>query len=42
MGLIPNEMVKDAVLSTKEIAVKLVECQGEAFEGRKVRPGLRV
>ena len=40
--LIPSEMVKAAVLSTKKRAVKLVECQGEAFEGRKVRPGLRV
>ena len=36
--LIPSEMVKAAVLSTKKRAVKLVECQGEAFEGRKVRP----
>ena len=35
-------MVKAAVLSTKKRAVKLVECQGEAFEGRKERPGFRM
>ena len=40
--LIPSEIVKAAVLSSKKRALKLVECQGEAFEGRKVRPGLRV
>ena len=42
MYLIPSEMVKAAVLSTKMRAMKLVECQGEVFEGRRIRQGLRM
>ena len=36
VALIPTEMVKAALLSTMKRAKKLVECQGEAFKGRRV------
>lgn len=42
MELIPTEMIKEAVYSTKRRAIKLVEAKGEAFEGRAVRAGIRI
>ena len=39
VALIPTDMVKAAFLSTKRRAIKLVECQGEAFTGRRVMQG---
>ena len=38
-ALIPTEMVKVALMSTK---IKLVECQEEAFKGKRVMLGLRM
>ena len=42
MGKIPPEMVKEAVYSTKKRARQMVKCQGEAFEGRRFRAGIRL
>ena len=42
VALIPTEMVKVALMSTKKRVVKLVERQGEAFKGRRVMLGLRM
>ena len=40
VALIPTEMVKVALMSTKKRVIKLVECQ--AFKGRRVMLGLRM
>ena len=40
VALIPTEMVKVTLIFTKKRVIKLVECQGEAFEGRRVMLGL--
>ena len=40
VALIPTEMVRVALMSTKKRVIKLVECQGEAFKGRRVMLGL--
>ena len=42
VALIPTEMVKVALMSTKKRVIKLVECQGETFKGRIVILGLRM
>ena len=42
VALIPTEMVRAALLSAKKRAIKLVECQGETFKGRRVILGLRM
>ena len=42
VALIPTEIVKVALMSTKKRVIKLVECQGEAFKGRRVMLGLRM
>ena len=42
VALIPTEMAKVALMSTKKRLMKLVECQGEAFKGRRVMLGLRM
>ena len=42
VNLIPTEMVKVALMSTKKRVIKLVECHGEAFKGRRVMLGLRM
>ena len=41
-ALIPTEVVKVASMSTKKRVIKFVECQGEAFKGRRVMLGLRM
>ena len=42
VALIPTEMVKVALMSTKKRVIKLVECQGEAFKCRSFMLGLRM
>ena len=42
VALISTEMVKVALISTKKRVIKLVECQGEAFKGRRVMLELRI
>ena len=42
VALIPTEMVKVALMSTKKRVINLVECQGEAFKSRRVMQGLRM
>ena len=42
VALIPTEIVKAALLSTKKRVVMLVECQGESLKGRRVMPGLKI
>ena len=42
VNLIPKEMIIEAVYTTKKRGIKLVQCQGEAFEGRRARPGIRL
>ena len=42
VALIPVKMVKVALMSTKKRVINLVECQGEAFKGRRVMLGLRM
>ena len=42
MDSIPPDMVVDAVYAMKQRAVKLVNANGEAFEGRKFRAGIRL
>ena len=42
VALIPTEMVKVALMSTKKTVIKLVEWQGETFKGRRVMLGLRM
>ena len=42
VALIPTEMVKFALMSTKKRVIKLVECQEETFKGRRVILWLRM
>ena len=42
VALIPSAMVKVTLISTKKRVIKFVECQGEAFKGRRVMLGLRM
>jgi hypothetical protein len=40
--MISPEITMEAVYSTKQRAIKLVKCKGEAFEGRNAGCGIRL
>ena len=42
MALIPSETVREAMFSTKKRAKKLLQCEGEAFEGRNYSAGVKL